>query len=293
MAGCPGVGPCLPYEINLLDCCLGPSGELPDPCLLDGTPVNQTLIDNASLVASQILWAITGRQFGTCQVSLRPCRLCSDPCCLPSFTNYAYDGYGYGNYPYYPFHQEDGTWVNKSCGCQNNCSCKDLCIVQLPYPVCTVDEVKVDGVILPASEYKVIDFEQLIYTPSATGTPLPNNCFPYCNDLTKPDTEVGTWSVTLTYGRPVPELVLLGAAEMACEIIKSCVNKPCRLPQRISSVTRQGVSVSFLDTMDFLSEGLTGLYFVDLAARVYNPRRLARRPAVFSPDVKGKWNIET
>lgn len=285
---CPGVGPCEVYQISL-DCCLTPSGTLPDPCLLDGVPVDQAVIDNAKLVASQVLWAITGRQFGLCTATIRPCRPCDNECCLPSFTEYAFDGYGYGTYPYYPFHQADGTWVNLSCNCVDNCSCKNICEVRLPYPVCTVDEVKVDGVVLPGSFYKVLDFERLVLSSSATGI----TCWPNCNDLTKPDTEVGTWSVTVTYGRPVPELVLLGAAEMACEIIKNCAGKPCRLPQRISSVTRQGVSVSFLDSMDFLDKGLTGLYFVDLAARTYNPRRLARRPAVYSPDVKGKWNLET
>ena len=285
---CPGYGPCESYTLDL-SCCLTPSGTLPDPCLLDGEPVSQDIIDNATIVASQILWAVTGRQFGVCEVTLRPCRPCADECCLPSYSSYGFDGYGYGGFPYYPFHQADGSWVNLSCSCTNSCSCTSICEVKLPYPVCSIEEVRVDGIVLPANEYKVVDFERLVLTPSATGI----TCWPRCNDLTKPDTEEGTWSVTLTYGRPVPELVLLGASEMACEIIKNCMGHPCKLPQRISSVTRQGVSVSFLDTMEFMNENLTGLYFVDLAARTYNPRKLARRPTVYSTDYSGKWNRET
>jgi len=267
---------------------LSPSGTLPDPCLFDGVPVPQEIIDRAKLASSQLLWALTGRQFGMCQVTIRPCRPCGNECCLPDFDFYSLDGFGYGGYPYYPFHQADGTWINLSCNCQDSCSCTNLCEVQLPYPVCAVDEVRVDGDVIPAEWYKVANFERLIVTPAASGF-----CWPECNDLSKADTEIGTWSVTLTYGRPVPELVLLGASEMACEIIKSCIGAACKLPQRISSVTRQGVSVSFLDSMEFLDKGLTGLYYVDLAARTYNPNRLARKPAVYSPDYKGKWNIDT
>lgn len=284
---CPGNGPCTAYPIDL-SCCLNVSGAFPDACLNDGTPVDQAVINNAILVSSQLLWALTGRQFGTCSVTLRPCRNCDDECCLPDF---GVDNIGYstgGGYPFYPVHLANGDWVNFSCSCQDNCSCTNLCEVRLPYPVCSVDEVLVDGIIQDPSSYKVLNFERLVRVPSVSG-----DCWPRCNDLTKDDTEEGTWSVTLTYGRPVPDLVLFGAAQMACEIIKDCVGKPCNLPKRVSSVTRQGVSISFLDTMDFLDKGLTGLYYVDLAARTYNPNKLTRKSTVYSPDYKGKWNIES
>lgn len=290
MSCAPGYGPCDLWNIDL-GCCLSPSGTLPDPCLLDGQPVGDSLIASSKLIASQILWALTGRQFGTCTVTIRPCRKCDNECCLPLFADGVYDGFGFGGYPSYPFQQLDGSWINKSCSCADDCSCVDLCKISLPSPVCSVDEVKIDGLVLLPDEFKVINFSELVKTPTVTGTS--GDCWPKCNDLRKPDTEIGTWSVTVTYGRPVPELVLLGAAEMACEIIKNCVGKPCRLPQRISSVTRQGVSISFLDNMEFLDRNLTGLYFTDLAARTYNPSRLSRRPTVYSPDVAHKWNLET
>jgi len=122
---------------------------------------------------------------------------------------------------------------------------------------------------------------------------LGSDCWPACNDLTKPTTEVGTWSVTVASGRPPPQLVLLAAAEKANEIIRHCAGKTCRLPQRLSSITRQGMSVSFLDDMAFLDKGLTGMYFVDLAARVHNPSRLQRRSTVVSPDSLNQWRVTT
>lgn len=276
---CPGYGPCEPYAIDL-SCCLTVSGSVPDPCILDGDPVPQPIIDNATIVASQILWAITGRQFGMCSATIRPCRKCANGCCDP--INSAGDFYGV---PWYPIHLADGSWTNAACDCQDECSCTKLSEIKLPYPTCEVNAVVIDGVEVEDTEYVLYNFHQLVR--------LNGESWPTCNDLSKPSTEEGTWSVTLTYGRDVPELVLLGAAEMACEIIKNCVGKPCKLPQRISSVTRQGVSVSFLDAMDFLDKGQTGLYFADLAARTYNPKGLAKKATIYSPDVETKWRVET
>jgi hypothetical protein len=272
---CPGTGPCLPWELDLA-CCLSPSGILPDPCLLNGDPVPQPVIDNAVLAASQLLWAMTGRQFGICTATIRPCRKkCQDVCCVWN-----------GGFPWVPVMLADGSWTNVACDCAgDSCSCTKLSEVNLPYPVCSVDEVLINGVIVDPLTYRVDNFRKLVR--------LGADVWPECNDLTKADTEDGTWSVTVSYGKEVPALVLLGANEMACEIIKSCVGGPCKLPQRIQSITRQQMSVSFLDDMAFLDKGLTGMYFVDLAARTYNPNRLFRRPAVASPDSLNQWRVTT
>lgn len=277
---CPGVGPCSVYDLDL-SCCLTPSGTVPDPCLLGGVPVDQTIIDTAKLAASQLLWAMTGRQFGCCTVTIRPCRKCTDECCLGGW-GWDYSG---GGFPWVPFMLEDGSWTNISCNCQDACSCTKLCEVNLPTPVCSVSQVKVDGVIVDPATYRVDNFKKLVRVGPA--------CWPKCNNLTLPDTEVGTWSVTLTYGTPPPQLVLLGAAAMACEIIKSCTGNDCALPKRLTSITRQGMTASFLDDMAFLKDGMTGIYFVDLAARTYNPRKLARRPLVASPDSINQWRVST
>lgn len=272
---CPGAGPCLVYDLDL-SCCLV-SGGFEDPCLGDGTDVPQAIIDSAILAASQMMWVATGRQFGCCQVTIHPCVECPDMC-PGSFSSYD-DFYSFG-YPWYPLHQADGTWTNVSCPCVDSCVCGH-CSLKLPYPVCSIDEVIVDGMLLSDDMYRVDNFTTIVLLDLA-GPAVTGNCWKGCDN-----------SITLTYGLPVPEMVKLGAAEMACEIIKHCVGRPCVLPQRISSVTRQGVSISFLDEMAFLDRGLTGLYFFDLAARMYNPHRLQRRSTVWSPDVAGRWRVTT
>jgi hypothetical protein len=269
---CPGTGPCSPWALSLA--CLDDEGDLADACV-DGTPVPSATLDAAVLSASQVVWALTGRQYSTCDVTVRPCRRsCAD---FPSVD----DGTGWqGPWPVLM----GGAWFNLACQCGSTCSCGDLCEVMLPYPVCEVSEVLVDGVALEPTTYRVDDFRRLV---RADG-----ECWPRCQDMTSPDTEEGTWSVSLTYGREPPQIALDAAAELACELIKARIGQACRLPQRMTSLTRQGVSMSFLDPMSFFKEGRTGIYLLDLAIRTLNPNLLMRPPGVYSPDAPS-WRVTT
>jgi hypothetical protein len=264
---CPGTGPCGAWDLDLA--CLDPGGDLPGPCS-DGVPVSDEILAAATLSASQILWALTGRQFGTCDVVVRPCRLV----CLDEAFPLSWQG----AYPVL----YGGQWFNLACGCGNRCSCTDLCEVLLPYPVCEVIEVLVDGTPVDPGAYRVDDFRSLVRTDG--------ECWPRCQDMARSDTEAGTWSVALTYGREVPQLVLDAASEIACEFIRARLGQACRLPQRIASLTRQGVSMSFVDPQGFWTEGRTGFYLTDLAIRTFNPRMLQRNASVYSVDAPA-WRV--
>ncbi len=271
---CPGEGPCEAWDLDLT--CLNDAGGVVDPCLGDGTPVPQEILDSMILAASQFMWAATGRQFGTCTVTLRP--MCIDECqaeCVDS-------GYGF---PWVPVHRADGAWVNLTCA-QPNCTCEQLCEVPLPYPVCSVDEVLINGEIIPDTEYSVVNFNKLIRSKA-------DGCWPNCNNISLPTSEPGTWSITVTYGKPIPELVRLAAAEFACQLVKKALGRPCDLPQRIQSINRQGMSATFLDPMEFMQQGMTGIFLVDLAIKTYNPHRLYKKPTVVSPDSINRWSIVT
>ena len=52
-------------------------------------------------------------------------------------------------------------------------------------------------------------------------------------------------------------------AWLAVEYGKAAQGNPCALPERITSVTRQGVSWTVLDPQDFLDKGYTGMSRVD------------------------------
>jgi hypothetical protein len=242
------------------------------------------VIDAAVAASKELVWALTGRQFGQCCVKIRPCRKSCNPCPdVPGF-GWGPGGYGVGPNGYGPA-LIDGLWYNISCNSCSECSCTQICQIPLPYPTCCIQEVKIDGIVIDPETYRIDEFRRLVR--------LDDDCWPFCQDLTKEDTEEGTWSVSLCYGRPVPELILLAAGEMACQLIKQTAGLPCQLPQRMSSITRQGVTVGFLDPMEFFGNRQTGIYLVDLAVMTFNPHKLTRRPAIWSPDAGPNWTVTT
>lgn len=61
----------------------------------------------------------------------------------------------------------------------------------------------------------------------------------------------------------------------------------CRLPKRVTSVSRQGVSWTLLDPQDFLEQGRTGIYEIDLilSSRSRGRKQVARA-RVLSPEFR-------
>ena len=66
-------------------------------------------------------------------------------------------------------------------------------------------------------------------------------------------------------------------------------SEDCELPQRVTQVSRQGMSWTLLDPQDFLEKGRTGIYQVDLFLTRGQPEWCILRARVFSPDItRGK-----
>jgi hypothetical protein len=90
--------------------------------------------------------------------------------------------------------------------------------------------------------------------------------------------------VTYQYGSRPPAMGRRAARTLANEIIKAMNGQECRLPERVTSITRQGVSLTVIDPHEFLDKGRTGLYEVDLFLHATNPNGANARSRVFSPD---------
>lgn len=245
-----------------MECCTG-WGDLPEP-----------VRDTARQKAQDIIWAASGRRFGLCPVTVRPCRRRCAPA-PPALWQ------GVGWYPAV----SGGRMVNVStCGCAStdSCSCGQECSVRLsPGPVADIIEVVVDGQTVPDDAYQVLDSADLVR--------VDGGCWPQCQRFDVPGGAVGTWAVTYDYGIPVPAGGLAAAATLACELARSCTGAGrCRLPQRVQSITRDGVSMSFLDPMEFLDKGRTGLPDVDQWLVAVNPHGLAEASRVLSPDLPGR-----
>lgn len=234
------------------------------PC--DVTTVSPIELAATTMSATQIVDALSGHQFGLCTTTLRPCR----QSCLPAAP-------GWYEFGLAPTRYSSWYWLINECStCAVGCTCGALAQVELPYPVHNVTEVKIDGTPLVTGAYHVDDNKWLVLTNGSS--------WPACNDLTKADTQVGTWSVTAKYGQDPPQLGLDAVGEMTCELLKAYAGEDCRVPANVVSLVRQGVSIKYGDVAGSFTGGRTGLYVVDAFLESVNPNRLRRRPRVYDVD---------
>jgi hypothetical protein len=249
----------------------GPCVDWPVYWTCDISAYAPELTGYAVSMATRVLWSMSGRQFGTCTTTLRPCRReCYDswPWGWNQWggdTNFTSSPYGDWRY-----------WFPMSCGqCSGPCGCGSLSEVVLPSPVSEIVSVKLDGVAVTGI-YRVDNNRFLVRTDGGV--------WPSCNDLSKNDTEIGTWSVTATYGQNVPDAARLAMGELACEILRAGAGQECKLPAGIRSVVRQGVQIEYININDLLEKGKTGLRLVDLFLAAENPDGLKQRGRTYNVD---------
>lgn len=234
--------------------------------------------------ATEILWALTGRQFGLCTISnLRPCRReCPELVAYNAYPSWPMTGWTYPQ-PWL----EGGQWFNLTCGqCGGDCSCTSISEFVLPGPVHDIIEIKIDGTVLPTGSYR-LDNQRIVVR-------IDGGTWPLCNDLSLND-GVGTWIVSAHFGNEPPALADLAIGELAYEIIKACTNQSgCRLPTRMmTSLARQGVSMTFPDPASLTEAGLLGLDFCDFLIRSFNPSHLPMASGIFSPDEPPMRRVST
>lgn len=225
----------------------------------------QDVQDLAVALAGESMRMLTGYSVGGCPVLLRPCSM---GCVSGSLAWYASGG------TFYPHMDALGRWVN-GCGCtHNSCACSALSTVYIGGGVGTVTEVKVDGVVLNPLFYRVDNGAFLVR--------LDGQAWPVCQDMALEDTEVGTFSVSVSRGAPVDGLGAYAAGVLACEFAKDLTGCECALPPTVTSIQRQGISYQI--EPGAFPNGLTGIRAVDAYIQRYNPHGLKRPSAVWSPD---------
>ncbi|MGV2384967.1 MAG UNVERIFIED_CONTAM: hypothetical protein LOD86_06825, partial [Thermobifida fusca] len=218
----------------------------------DVATLNPAVTGLAVASATETLWALSGRRFGLCEVTLRPCR-------RDCYDGRFYDDFGppwTGARSYPQPALIGGQWFNLTCGSCSDCACGTVSEALLPAPVHSIVEVKVDGTPLVTGAYRVDNNRLLVRTDGGR--------WPRCNDLTRADSEAGTWSVTARFGEVPPEGAALAMGELACEIAKAADGQDCRLPAGVQQLVRQGVTISYPDVGELFAKGRTGLYLVDM-----------------------------
>jgi hypothetical protein len=210
-------------------------------------------------MAAEMLYAWSGRIFGVCDLAIRPCR---EDCgaavdSTPTF-------WGRGPYPassrsnWTPV-LVDGKWLNVGCGCAGTCTCtaEGATALQLPGPVQAVTRVRVDGRdLLPTVNYRVAYNRILIRTDGEV--------WPACQDMLAEPDKPNTFEVLYRRGVPVPVGGQMATGVLACELAKAyCKDASCALPQRLQTITRQGVTIGFQDSFEDLKQGGTGIWTID------------------------------
>lgn len=230
---------------------------LPEPSSDDTVGIVKR--DAAISLASDVLWALSGRQFGICDALVRPCPDDGDPRRTPT-----------SGVTSYLLSWEGDRWVNWWCGCSGGCRLSGPRAVHLPGPAQEVTAVTVAGVVQDTSSYTLEG--NVLYR---VGSPWPRQ------DLGRPAGEVNTWTVAYLRGHPVPAGVDTLTGLLAKEFLAACSGEgKCRLPRTVTSVSRQGVSYQLYNPNDIYNSGKTGLPEVDMWLASVNPNKLMAAPSV-------------
>lgn len=215
-------------------------------------------------LAVWILWRATGGVYGLCENTYRPCRRNCDG----SF------GWPIGA-PFIPWRIND-QWINLSCStCPGECGCGGaVSEIRLPQ-VAAVTAITVDGVdLVPEDTVAVYDRWRIVR--------IDGEQWPGCQNLASKG-GVGTWSITVSQGLPIPPGGSMLAGTLACELAKMCVGaSDCRLPSNWSSITRQGLTIVGREAAD-IAMLRTGIDEIDLWIEAARATQF-RGPSITSPD---------
>lgn len=220
------------------------------PC--DDYEFDVALLEDKLAIASDLLFDLSGRRWaGECSETVRP--------------------------------------VVGRCRSRDVCRCADVAGIRLGgSPLVDVTEVKIDGVALDPSEYRIDDHNELVRLADGDGV---RRGWPTCQNMYLADTEEGTFSVTYVYGTAPPPGGVAAAAALACQLALACQPETvgsCRLSDRVVSISRQGVTKQLRDPAAMFPEGLTGLNEVDLWLSSLRYGRRQRPATVVVPEIESR-----
>lgn len=214
----------------------------------DITDEDPDLLDDVRYAAQELLWAMSGRRFGVCEITEGYRLPCTSPC-------------------YVPWADDFGPGVEYRLGDNRRRRCCAITLHQ--QPVRAISAVTVFGETLDPDDYYL--GRGVLYRIG--------ECFP-CDD----ECDVPPVQVTYSYGIDPPVLAKLAMGELACEMLRALTGADCRLPSNAVSVTRQGVTVDLGTPEVLFQQNRLGLPICDEFLRMVNPDNLRQRSQVYSPD---------
>lgn len=191
--------------------------------------------ERALLLATEALLMLTYNRVGTCPITVRPCA-------KPARCGCEWNP-----------HIRDGQWYNCS-----HSPCEPQVEIDLPGPVGYIESIMINGesVDLEDGEWRLDNGHLLVWQGEGASPVLAYQ------DLDRPDTEPGTFSITYSRSYPVGSLGRIAVALLALEFAEACKPKgKCSLPRGVRTVSRNGVS--FTLEAGLFPNGLTQIDTVD------------------------------
>lgn len=277
----PRPGPCSPWvsgpEIETLPWLVAAAGKATAAELL-GEGQLQSICAEAAAAASEVLYELSGRIFtGECgPITIRPLSRPTDLDTRALGATVGWSSYG----------SAASSYGFSNPGVASHYLSVEPPTIELPYPVTSIVQVKIDGTVIPPNEYEMRSYRHLVrIRPTASFNPTEMYGWPTSQIMDLPDTEEGTFSVTLRYGTPPPAAGLLAARKLAEYLALPQLGDDTHYPRRVTQMTRQGVTAKVTDVIDILASKSLGIYEVDTFLLSVNPNKNRRQAAVFSPDV--------
>lgn len=267
----------MPINVVDGDSYSAPATAEPDcdwPILMDCSPSEAFDADTVTLAkisAAEIMNVASAHQFGVCTSTFMP--LPPPPCEVGhqdawSLVDPKLGGFAGAD----RFAQFYGTSGCGGCGWYG-CGCGSNTKIRLWHTrVIDIVQVIVDGEIVDPSTYW-LDGNIL---HSDTGWPTVQ--------VASRRGTVGTWEITYRHGKPLPTGGQIATGRLACEIAMALSDDDeCSLPERTKTYTNHaGLTLGIIDPMEFLVDGMTGLYIPDQWIRRVNPHGLVRRARAYS-----------
>jgi hypothetical protein len=229
-------------------------------CCSDWNDHTEYVQCRALVLAWDTMRLLSGGRVGHCRTTMRPC-LSEDAC----------DACWEGPRIW------DGCWRNMACG-GPRCSCTHLYEIIFPGAVAEVCAVSIDGKITNPNIWRLDNKQRLV---RVDGGPWPS-----CQDMNADCDKPGSVCVEYIPGIRLDTAGSFAAGILACEFAKACdgVGGKCRLPSGVTSLVRQGVSMTFNEGL--FANGQTGIREVDSYIRSINPYGLVIPPKVWSVDLE-------
>lgn len=132
-----------------------------------------------------------------------------------------------------------------------------------------------------------------IYSITQNGSVLPSASYQIRNNAYITKADLSPWilqtnsdlCVDYNFGSKPPLAGKYAAIRLTNEFLLAIQDPDsCALPERVRSISRQGISIDMLDPQDFITEGKTGIYEIDMFIRAANPSQSKKRPKIYSPD---------